>query len=105
MIDKIKKLFKKDEKLSYPSVWGIIAYNEGAIRNGIEDNQNKIILIYKMDYRIEKFKLSKTYGYSDSLLYNLRYKLKIPIYDATEKGIHFPIYGELSLDEINYGGD
>ena len=93
---------KKEVKLDYPPEFAVIKYTDNALRNGIEDYSNKIIVRYKYNYRIGKISVYKTYGYSESTVYNLRNKFKIPIYDETELEEPYPIYEELNLNEVSY---
>lgn len=96
------KFWIKKEKLAYPAEFCIITYNEMAIRNGIEDQPNKLIVRYRLNYRNGKLDVYRVYGYSDSLLFNLRNKLKIPVHDGTIKEIKYPVYQEIMLDEVSY---
>lgn len=102
MFEFIKKIFKKEEEMNYPNEFCIVTYNEMALRNGVEDFANKLIIRYRHNYRTGKIEVYRVYGYSESLLYNLRKKLKIPIYDKTEKEIKMPVYEEVNLDEVSY---
>ena len=93
---------KKKKELDFPEEFVIITYNKMALRNGIEDFHNKIIERYKYNYRTGKVELYRTYGYSESMVYNLRHKLKIPIHDKTEKEIKYPLHSEIMLDDVSY---
>lgn len=99
----LSKIFgKKEEAITYPPEYGIIVYNQAALRNGLEDTPNKLIIRYRYNYRTDKIDIYRVYGYSDSLLHNLKEKLKIPIYDGTKKEIKFPVYEEINLSEVSY---
>ena len=103
MINEIINLFrKKEEKVVFPREYCIVTYNQSALRNGIEDLPNKIIIRYKYNEKTERLEVYRMYGYSDSLLNNFKKKLKIPVHDQTEKPIKFPIYSEINLSEVSY---
>lgn len=102
VINYIKSIFKKEERLEYPYEYCIVTYNQSALRNGVEDLPNKIIIRYKYDKRVGRIAIARVYPYSDSLLHNIRLKLKIPVFDQTEKEINFPIYDDVNLDEVSY---
>ena len=95
-------LRRKEVKLEYPSEFCIITLNDIAHRNGINDLSNKLIIRYKYNYKTRKIEVYRTYGYSDSLLYGLRNKLKLPIYDETDKEEQYPLYEEIDLSEVIY---
>lgn len=79
-----------------------ISWNDMALSNGIEDISNKLIIRYRYNYKTEKIEPFRVYGYSDSLIHNLKTKLRIPVYDMTTKQTEFPIIDEINLNEVNY---
>lgn len=95
-------LFGKKKKVGFPTEYCLVTFNDIALRNGIEDNANKIIIRYRYNFKIEKMEVYRVYGYSDSMLAGLKNTLKIPFYDRTLTPIKFPIYNELRLDEVSY---
>lgn len=95
-------IFFKEKKLEYPPEFFIVNYSESSLKSGIEDNQNKVIIRYRTNFRTGRIEPFKYYGYSDSIIYKLRNVLKIPGYDNTDKEIKFPIYDEINLNEISY---
>ena len=99
---KLFHFFKKEKPETYPKEFAIVVYNETALRTGISDLSNKIVLRYRYNPKTDKIEIYRTYGYSDSFVYNLKTKLKIPIYDQTEKEIKFPVFEEILLDEVAY---
>ena len=98
----ILRLFREEEKLSYPEEFGIIVLNDISLSNGINDSPNKLILRYKVNPLTGLLSLYRTYGYSDSLLHSFRHILKIPFYDQTKEEKKFNIYGEINLNEVMY---
>ena len=102
MFNFLKNLFGKKEEYSYPDDFIVITYNDVSIRNGIEDFQNKRVIRYKYNKKTGKIEEFKNYKYSDSLIYNLRRIMKIPVHDKTEKEIKYPVYGDILLDEVSY---
>ena len=102
MFQWIKSLFKEKEELKYPYEFAEVVFNELAKSQGLDDYPNKLIKRYKYNEKTKKLELFRTYGYSDSLVYSFREKLKIPIYDSTTEEEQFPTHLEINLDEIRY---
>lgn len=103
MLNKLKEMiFGKKKVQPIYDEYCLITYNDIALRNGIEDLSNKLIIRYKYDYRTDTMKLKNVWGYSDSLVYNIRKVLKIPILDRTQRETIHAIYSDINLDEILY---
>jgi hypothetical protein len=93
---------RKKAKQNYPPEFAVITLSDTAKRNGIDDLQNKLIIRYKHNYRTDRIEIYRVYGYSDSLIFNLRNKLKIPVYDETIREEQYPTYGDVDLSEVEY---
>lgn len=99
-INSLKKLmWWKKEELNYPIPFGIVDYTDVAKLKNIQDNQNKIILVHRINKygNIEK----KRYKYDESLVYILE-KKGIPIFDNTKMMQRFEVVTKRKTGEVVY---
>lgn len=98
----LKSIFGFKERIpDYPYDWGLVDFSSIALENGIDDDQNKMIIRYLYD----KFGnlIRKTKRYSKERVYAMKMIRRIPIRDKTRKIIRFPVYTKSSPGEIEYG--
>lgn len=100
MFEILKRIFGKKEIPSYPNEFAIIDFTEVAKKEGIKDNQNKIIYHYYIDKL--GFRQVKKYKYSEAMIYSIKEIYKIPMIDKTKIEEGFPIYGKVELSKVRY---
>jgi len=91
--------FGEKRKLDYPIPFGLITFTPEALDEGINDEQNKIILVYK--YNLFGKLIEKRNKFSDSRLHVLE-KKGIPIYDKTKGEDRFPVFARILPGEAVY---
>lgn len=98
VIDKIM-FWKKEEKLEYPIPFGIIDYTDVAKLKNIKDDQNKIIVVRRINKygNIEKV----NFKYTEQQV-NILESRGIPIYDKTRMKQRFDIVTKRNTGEIVY---
>ena len=91
---------KKEEALNYPSDFAIVDFSKIALRLGVKDDRNKIILRYFVN-EFGNFELKK-YRFSEERVHLLTEVHKIPVFDKTKQDMRFPVYSRISPGEITF---
>lgn len=101
-IDFVIEIFlgKKQPKLNYPSDFAIIDFSKVALRLGVKDARNKIILRYFVN-QFGNFELRK-YRFSEERVHLLKEIHKIPVFDKTKQDLRFPVYSRISPGEAKF---
>jgi len=101
-IDFVIEIFlgKKQPKLNYPSDFAIIDFSKVALRLGVKDDRNKIILRYSVN-QFGNFELKK-YRFSEERVHLLQEIHKIPVFDKTKQDLRFPVYSRISPGEAKF---
>lgn len=102
VIKMLKSIFGFRERIpNYPGDFAIITFSSTALGEGIEDDQNKMIIRYSYD----KFGnlIEKKIRYSKERVQALKMIHRIPLLDKTEEGRRFPVYSRSLPGEIEYG--
>ena len=96
----LKKIFGREEIPPYPREYALVDFTNQAKREGIRNDQNKIIKHYFVDkYGFRK--LNK-YRYSKAMIYSLIEVKKIPIIDLTMIEETLPVFSKVFPSRISY---
>jgi len=100
MIHKIMSIIlgRKESVTNYPSDFAIIDFSKVALRLGVKDDRNKIILRYFVN-GFGNYELKK-YRFSEERVFLLGEIHKIPVFDKTKKDMRFPVYSRISPGEV-----
>ena len=102
ILNLIKKILGKEDKLDYPNEFFIVEYSPSSLENNIKTNHTKVIHLFTYDELGNK--ITKKIHFSPEKVFSLENVHKIPGFDRTKK-FHtqkLPIFSEILPMEVNY---
>lgn len=101
VIEFLKRILGFKEKIpSYPREFALVDFSSTALGEGIEDDQNKMIIKYSYD-KFGNLKIDKK-RYSKERVYALKMIRRIPIKDKTKKEVRFEVYTRSNPGVVSY---
>ena len=91
---------RKQKSSDYPQDFAVVDFSKVALRLGVKDDRNKIILRYFIN-EFGNYE-QKKYRYSEERVQLLREIHKIPVFDKTKQDMRFPVYSKISPGEIAF---